>query len=235
MAKFFRRIRENLLFRGRSAKYLKYAFGEIVLVVIGILIALQVNNWNEQKKADKKRQTIYAMINSDLEGDIAAVNEIIAYYERREPYTQHVLDGTLSKDDYSDSTYFSLVTYAPRISVTTRGFDLLKSASDDTAAEDPLQIAITEFYNLTTSRFEFLNDYIISDIEDNFSHWKQNHSWYPDYILRRNLDTFIAYTLTDTDYKNRVASYYFVHYGIAKGYLQEFVENAERLKELIQE
>ncbi|RED44227.1 DUF6090 family protein [Seonamhaeicola aphaedonensis] len=52
MIKFFRKIRHNLLSEGKTGKYLKYAIGEIVLVVIGILIALQINNWNEERKAN---------------------------------------------------------------------------------------------------------------------------------------------------------------------------------------
>jgi len=49
MIKFFRNIRKKILEQGKTTNYLKYAFGEIVLVVIGILIALQINNWNETK------------------------------------------------------------------------------------------------------------------------------------------------------------------------------------------
>jgi len=49
MIKYFRKIRQNLLSEGKTGKYLKYAIGEIVLVVIGILIALQINNWNSQR------------------------------------------------------------------------------------------------------------------------------------------------------------------------------------------
>ena len=48
MIKFFRKIRYQVLGEGKSKKYLKYAIGEIALVVIGILIALSVNNWNEK-------------------------------------------------------------------------------------------------------------------------------------------------------------------------------------------
>jgi len=47
MIKFFRKIRQNLLRENKTRKYYKYAIGEITLVVIGILIALQINNWNE--------------------------------------------------------------------------------------------------------------------------------------------------------------------------------------------
>lgn len=47
MIKFFRTIRQNLIMENKTGKYLKYAIGEIVLVVIGILIALSINTWNE--------------------------------------------------------------------------------------------------------------------------------------------------------------------------------------------
>ena len=50
MIKFFRKIRRKLLTENKISKYLLYAIGEIILVVIGILIALQVNNWNEDRK-----------------------------------------------------------------------------------------------------------------------------------------------------------------------------------------
>jgi hypothetical protein len=56
MIKFFRNIRKNLLNEGKTTKYFKYAIGEIVLVVIGILIALQINNWNENSKDRSKEQ-----------------------------------------------------------------------------------------------------------------------------------------------------------------------------------
>ena len=50
MIKFFRKIRQKLLAEGITGKYLKYAIGEIILVMIGILLALQVNTWNESRK-----------------------------------------------------------------------------------------------------------------------------------------------------------------------------------------
>jgi len=63
MIKFFRKIRQNLLSEGKTEKYLKYAVGEIMLVVIGILFALQINNWNNQRiEKNSDYQLIDALI-----------------------------------------------------------------------------------------------------------------------------------------------------------------------------
>ncbi|WP_149304145.1 DUF6090 family protein [Pareuzebyella sediminis] len=69
MIKFFRKIRQNLLSEGKTGKYFKYAIGEIVLVVIGILIALQINNWNENVKKLQQEKIYYCKIKEDLESD----------------------------------------------------------------------------------------------------------------------------------------------------------------------
>jgi hypothetical protein len=62
MIKFFRRIRQDLIMENRIGKYFKYAIGEIILVVIGILIALQINNWNSaQKDIDKEQQILMSL------------------------------------------------------------------------------------------------------------------------------------------------------------------------------
>lgn len=86
MIKFFRNIRQNLLNEGlpvrqagKTTKYFKYAIGEIVLVVIGILIALSINNWNEQQK-QKKQETIYLHnLKDDLSDQIRALETYIDF------------------------------------------------------------------------------------------------------------------------------------------------------------
>ncbi len=77
MIKFFRRIRQNMVFKNKFSKYLLYAIGEIVLVVIGILIALSINNNNEQTK--KRAQEVHYLenIKTDLHLNIAQINDYI--------------------------------------------------------------------------------------------------------------------------------------------------------------
>ena len=66
MIKFFRKIRYDLMKNNKSGKYLKYAFGEIILVVIGILIALQINNWNDNRIANNNELKLIASLNEEL-------------------------------------------------------------------------------------------------------------------------------------------------------------------------
>lgn len=67
MIKFFRNIRQSLLNEGKNSKYFKYAIGEIVLVVIGILIALQINNWNENRKENRIENELIDVLITDLQ------------------------------------------------------------------------------------------------------------------------------------------------------------------------
>ncbi|MFT6843200.1 MAG: hypothetical protein ACI9D4_002393 [Polaribacter sp.] len=74
MIKFFRKIRQNLLMENKTGKYFKYAIGEIVLVVIGILIALQINNANENRKISETKKEYYRQILLDLDKEIDNIN-----------------------------------------------------------------------------------------------------------------------------------------------------------------
>jgi len=80
MIKFFRKIRKNLLTENKFSKYLIYAIGEILLVVVGILIALQINNWNEIKKEDRLEIKYLKGIKRDLKRDIESIDNLIASY-----------------------------------------------------------------------------------------------------------------------------------------------------------
>ncbi len=79
MAKIFRNVRRQLMSENKVMAYLRYAIGEIFLVVIGILIALQVNNWNEHRK-QKKQETIYLQdLSIDLKKQIQLQNNYIDF------------------------------------------------------------------------------------------------------------------------------------------------------------
>lgn len=76
MIKFLRKIRQNLLSEGKTGKYLKYAIGEIILVVIGILIALSINNWNDIRKNKLTESEYYCKLLADFELDRQNIAEL---------------------------------------------------------------------------------------------------------------------------------------------------------------
>ncbi|TPV32803.1 hypothetical protein FJ651_10835 [Paucihalobacter ruber] len=76
MIKFFRNIRQNLLNKGKTSKYFKYAIGEIVLVVIGILIALQINTWNEDRLMKLQIKTNLINLSKAIQQDYDLLKEI---------------------------------------------------------------------------------------------------------------------------------------------------------------
>lgn len=81
MITLFRRIRKKLIATGTISKYLLYAIGEILLVVIGILIALQVNNWNEQRVLNNQLQTYFEQIRDELSANQEYLNSRIGDQE----------------------------------------------------------------------------------------------------------------------------------------------------------
>jgi hypothetical protein len=105
MIKFFRKIRQKLLVENRFNKYLLYAIGEIVLVVIGILIALQINIWNQEKNNDKKVVRILSQVQKDLLNDIQEAQYISDWYEKNDKMLNEFLKGTKDKDYFKENAF----------------------------------------------------------------------------------------------------------------------------------
>ena len=74
MVRIFSKLRKSLLSEGKSLRYIKYALGEIALVMIGILLALQVNNWNEQKKNRTFEREILSLLDQNLMKDSVLIS-----------------------------------------------------------------------------------------------------------------------------------------------------------------
>jgi len=92
MIKFFRKIRQNLLSEGKTGKYLKYAFGEIVLVVIGILIALQINNWNNNKINQSDSKEFNQRLLNEFKGNLDLAKVKIQKMESMINGTREILE-----------------------------------------------------------------------------------------------------------------------------------------------
>ena len=110
MIKFFRKIRQQLLTENKFSKYLIYAIGEIVLVVIGILIALSINNWNQNIKNNKAEKYYLEQMKNDLVSDSLFLSNVSLNLNERLPVIQNFLDE-LHKDNNKKRFNDSFIQY----------------------------------------------------------------------------------------------------------------------------
>lgn len=129
MIKFFRKIRQKLLSENKFSKYLLYAIGEIILVVIGILIALQINNRNEEQKENIALLQNLSIIKGNIEGDLILLDSLktlreqfIPHYKKEQlTFFNNTFDPqtTLKAAQCFDAIFFK---------ANTSGFDALEKA-----------------------------------------------------------------------------------------------------------
>ncbi|ASV31789.1 DUF6090 family protein [Maribacter cobaltidurans] len=156
MIKFFRQIRQNLLSEGKTEKYLKYAIGEIILVVIGILIALQINNWNEDRKVRKLEAQIYTELKSDLLQTRSDINETISKHREIFKSSQQLITDIYDKKSNSQKIYEALTNSSLEFQIIpkTSAFENLKNIGLNTLSNDSLRIAITNLFQLNLKRLD---------------------------------------------------------------------------------
>jgi len=239
MIKLFRRIRQNLLMENKSGKYFKYAIGEIILVVIGILIALQINNWNEIRKKKKQIDVIYTTIKQNLKTDLKTIKEPIEFYEN--------LDSTLTKimtktyptsflDSINENNYLDCLPCKSNINryyffqKQDNGFELLKKYEDNESMEDSnFSQEIIEFYTNQGNRLSDFIDYISNESYTNLKSYEQ-FPWYSDYSLNKYNAEAVAYFLNDQNYKNKAANFKII---IGRNYLRRLKNYQKTANEII--
>ncbi|MGS2727146.1 DUF6090 family protein [Psychroserpens sp. BH13MA-6] len=129
MIKFFRKIRQNLLSEGKTGKYLKYAIGEIILVVIGILIALSINNWNERKKEKEGLNQYLSSLKENIKEDIQVLDSLIKRRELIVNRSKKEQLNFLNKTFNFDDTRWALSSYVDfYLQPNTSAYDALKNS-----------------------------------------------------------------------------------------------------------
>lgn len=154
MIKFFRKIRKKFLINNKINKYLIYVSGEILLVVIGILIALQINNWNEQKKNYKTETTYLKNLNKELTSSLI---ELKGDYNANMEFlksTLNILKYLDTKPNLVDSMYIDFYNsvsfnyFYPNKST----YESLKTGELKLIKSDSLRYLITNVYESAFQR-----------------------------------------------------------------------------------
>ena len=140
MFKFFRNIRQSLLMKDKITKYYKYAFGEIILVVIGILIALSINNWNEARKNRIEQLILINNIIEDLRLDSIHINKSLSEVGNQKRLVDDLISKSLDKEKKLNYQLIGLLRFSSDFRpISQRNHSVSVSNLDDEFIRELLQ------------------------------------------------------------------------------------------------
>ena len=150
MLHFFRKMRNALIPENRFGRYFFYALGEIILVVIGILIALQVNNWNEARKLHKKEVKLLRELKVNLQTNSINLSNDIEEQKRSTKSIESLLVHLDKHKPFNDSisNFFVDADYAPDVILSSSAFETLKSTSLEIISSDKLRKEIIDLFEI---------------------------------------------------------------------------------------
>jgi len=161
MLTFLKKVRKSLIDSGSSQKYLLYAIGEIALVVIGILIALQINNWNEWRKDIQYEAKVLDQLTKSLQRDLSTFEMLMGRTRIKEEGINETLNYLASELVFEESLFFGLYGQAGlgiNYSYDQGVYESLKSNGLERIRDDSLRAEIIHHYESRLPRYEWFID-----------------------------------------------------------------------------
>jgi len=202
MIKFFRNIRQSLVMENKTSKYLKYAIGEIILVVIGILIALQINNWNESRQNEAKITNILEDIQKDLSDDVLDANRVFNRYIVNDSLQKLFLDGKLSPNRYR-YIYF----YANFIIHKNGYLNLTQNSNSIPNKYVDIYKELNNLYINIASDIPVYNDRIRATVYNNLDYIAKSKPWFIEWNQGKITPEMEQFYTTDISYINQSGLY----------------------------
>jgi prefoldin subunit 5 len=143
-----------MISENKTSKYIKYAIGEIILVVIGILIALQINNWNENRKLKIQETAYYCQLIDDVQADISNIDLSIKSLNNAQKASKKLLTNLLKIQEKKDTLFKD---YIPAI--RAKSFIPTKAAIEDITSSGKLENIRNQF-----NKNAILNYYVEQDV-----------------------------------------------------------------------
>lgn len=226
MIRFFRKIRQQLLTENKFSKYLLYALGEIVLVVIGILIALQVNILNDSKKQHRAMVNNLRYISFELDNEITIMEtdfELFGYYAQ---YFNSILTKSYSQIDPK----MFLTNLTRNIPIREFGAAYFSAMSNGTltGAPDSLSNQLLKYYQVYYKQYynssEYHRSFVSQTIEDYII---RNYDFNKEY----SLDSASAMHIIESGNLNSFINY---QEGIFEDFIVRYNRNIDEAKEISQ-
>lgn len=192
-----------------------YGLGEIILVVIGILVAVNINNYKEKKASETRLETYLKIYKQDLEIDTLIVGQVLKFVDNRREHFKIFLSDTVSAKTYQDNPqgYGLTLSYSP-FNLQQKGISLLENyVNTNEIEQDSLITDILARHRIIENLVSASIDRIAEDIDNNMSYFKKEQPWIADLLLGKiNNPDMMPYLLSQ-NYKARLAIHSTLVYG----------------------
>ncbi len=233
--KAFNTHRKNVVPGKRFQKYVLYAIGEIILVVVGILIALQVNSCAEERANSKEVDQIFEVVVADLKADKRDINIILTEYEKREKYFDRVLAENPVRDSLKNCEGCrKIFTNLKTATLRRKGSNLLKKHSNVPKQKAEMVQQINSFYTTMDSFLPQIKQTITDNILSNVKYMRDNFDWFADFSTHKicNSDCRSYFEGDGSNYKNLIA---YLHIFVYENYLPQLKTYKTEATQLIKE
>jgi len=234
--KLFNKQRFQLLKGSKMRKYLAYAIGEIILVIIGILIALGISNWNQNKVLENSNKELQEKALAQLEKDIESIENFQKELDTMNQTYRKVLDREYDKNKVDEAGLISTILFEVNTLSLDRHFNnLVDNAELDSSDATKELIEINNMYKLYLKNIDDVDDLIFKRITDNLTEIEKTQDWYTelitDFVCKNDC---INYLLNDEGHKSRIASLRFLcisgYGGIIDSFHEDLVESKVALE-----
>ncbi|MDC8004241.1 DUF6090 family protein [Aureisphaera galaxeae] len=192
----------------RIKKYLAYAIGEIILVVIGILIAVNINNWNETRKAKVDRRELAHSILQQMVQDSLNIHKVLQGQKRTQVLYDKILRETAPEDPIEDCPRCPQLAMT-QFTVTNMNPKVINLLERSVLTEDSISVrlyAIDTDYKHFDNILDLLEQTIVDNLKHNMAELRDKHEWFAGYVSRRECNADCEnYFTKSADFRNRVA------------------------------
>lgn len=221
-----------LLVSKQFKKYLVYAFGEIILVIIGILIALGISNWNKNQELKTANKELQHKVLKQIDMDIVAISNFEKDLDTIHETFLKVLERDYDKSKVNETGLVSTILFEViNLSLDNHVNNLVDNAVLDNSEASQKLIDISSTYKLYAKSIEEIETIIYNKVTDNLENIEKTQPWYTelitDFICRNDC---INYLLKNEDHKSRMASLRFLYvngYGSIVGSFKEDLVKAK--------
>jgi len=233
--KFFNKQRFKIFKGNIFKKYLAYAFGEIILVVIGILIALGISNWNEKRKNNNQILQLKNRVLNQVNSDLAVIEEFQKELDTLQQEYLLILDRDYDSSMVkSGSQIASLLLQVNTISIDNSVMTMIDGFQLNDNDISRGLISLSGLYKLYLTDLNDIEKIIVDSTTENLKEIEKNESWYADFITDfKCRNECINYLRFNEGHRARMASLRFLYYngygGIVDNLYSDLIESKKSL------